>query len=165
MAKETRVILALYVGEESDELTRGAITAALRSYCGAEKQVNFVSFDAGEIATLITKAAVKVETPVAAEVVELNKRTPEDEAVVVIGTIMKDELTHFNATAFLASLMQKINEASVAPNQESNKAFMNALFILSKEDLVISSSLLKKYKLNAQKIALIKRAYNLTSQF
>ena len=159
-----RALVVFFVGEECNEIARGAIIANLRKNCNASDYSEVIEIEGSEIAKDWLKTAVDLDAPIGnAHVVEM--RTPEDEAVIYIGTVMKDELTHFNAAQFIASLSAKINEASVNPHNEENKRFMNALFILSKEDLVISQNLLKKYKLNRQKIALIKRVYTITSTF
>lgn len=89
------------------------------------------------------------------------EKTPEEQAVIYVGTVMKDELSKpWEPEEFIAALTQKIREARIADNDESRR-FMDALFILSQEDLIVSRGLLKKYKLNEKKILLIKRIYNL----
>lgn len=90
--------------------------------------------------------------------------TPEDEAVIYIGSIFKNELANFNPSKFTGALANKIAEASNDPSKESNKRFMNSLFILSKDELLISQNLMKKYKLDRQRISLIKNVYNLLSK-
>jgi acylphosphatase len=162
MAKETRAIIVLFTGEEPDEVVRGAIKHAIRNH--ADERIEIVQLGSEEIVKYLVEGVCKTEKP-AKEASVVTMRTPEDEAVIYIGTQMKDELTHFNAAQFVSALSNKMAEASVNPYSEESKQFMNALFILSKEDLVISQSLLKKYKLNSQRINLIKRVYNLTASF
>lgn len=87
------------------------------------------------------------------------QRNAEEQAVIVIGTTMRDELEHFNPLAFGAAIIEKVNRAKKNPNRETNRAFMNALFVLSQEDVNISQSLLDEYNMDSHKISIIKSIY------
>lgn len=155
---KTRALVVVFTGEPTDEIVRGTIAAVLCKR-GAT-QVDMVELDLKEIAKSIIAAAISDKPEESIE-----NHTPEDEAVILIGTLMKNELAHFNVSTFTAALATKIAEASVNPTSDESKSFMNALFILSKDELLISQSLMKKYKLNHQRINLIKRIYNLSKTF
>ena len=163
MTKETRALIILFCGEEVDEITRGLIITHLRKHCTSDS-VEMIQLGSDEITKAIIEKVCKPDDETKSSAV-IAMRTPEDEAVIFIGTVMKDELSHFNAAHFISALTNKMAEASVNPHTEENKQFMNALFILSKEDLVISKSLLTKYKLSQQRIALIKKVYTLSASF
>lgn len=165
--KEARIIILLFNGEAPNDLTRGAMKAALKKYCKVTSDIEMVALDSEEISRIIVSEKINGE-PQSIEVGEIQdmyRMMPEEKAVIYIGTLMKDELTNFNAVAFTSALLSRINEASTNPSQEDNKAFMNALFILSGEDLRISRTILEKYKLDPQRIALIKHAYSFASSF
>lgn len=126
------------------------------------KSCNTVAIEFAEISELELSMMKKVAD--ATSIDKDDDGTPEDEAVIYIGSIFKNELTNFNPSKFAGALANKIAEASNNPNKESNKRFMNALFILSKDELLISQNLMKKYKLDHQRIKLIKNMYNLLSK-
>ena len=89
--------------------------------------------------------------------------TPEDNAAILIGTTLADSIANYNASNFVKDILAKVEKCKRNPGKKENKAFMNALFILSNEDLRISKGLLDKYGLDPEKIAIIKKTYNFIS--
>jgi hypothetical protein len=89
--------------------------------------------------------------------------TPEDNATILIGTTLADSIANYNASNFVKDILAKVEKCKRNPGKKENKAFMNALFILSNEDLRISKGLLDKYGLDPEKIAIIKKTYNFIS--
>jgi len=87
----------------------------------------------------------------------------EEQAAVFIGTKFEKALKQepYEPMMFAAPLFESISKAHRNPNTTASRSLMNALFILSQEDLNISASLLEKYHLDAEKIKTIKRVYNL----
>lgn len=87
--------------------------------------------------------------------------TPEDEAIVTVALEMEDYLgAMYKVEDFTAALVKKMLVAKKSDTEENNK-FLNSLFILSQENLNVSKTILKKYKMDAKKISLIKKIYNL----
>ena len=107
-------------------------------------------------------AAVAKVVPFEAKKEEV-ELTPEDNAAILIGTIFADSIANYNASNFVKDILAKVEKCKRNPGKKENKAFMNALFILSNEDLRISKGLLDKYGLDPEKIAIIKKTYNFIS--
>lgn len=107
-------------------------------------------------------AAVAKVVPFEAKKEEV-ELTPEDNAAILIGTIFADSIANYNASNFVKDILAKVEKCKRNPGKKENKAFMNALFILSTEDLRISKGLLDKYGLDPEKIAIIKKTYNFIS--
>lgn len=87
------------------------------------------------------------------------KTTPEDQAVRLIGTMFEEELLG-DPIDLIVALSRAIQRAKKKPNNTANKAFMNALFILSQPDLCISKKLLVSHNIDESKIAVIRDLYN-----
>jgi hypothetical protein len=107
-------------------------------------------------------AAVAKVVPFEAKKEEI-ELTPEDNAAILIGTTLADSIANYNASNFVKDILAKVEKCKRNPGKKENKAFMNALFILSNEDLRISKGLLDKYGLDPEKIAIIKKTYNFIS--
>lgn len=107
-------------------------------------------------------AAVAKVVPFEAKKEEV-ELTPEDNAAILIGTALADSIANYNASNFVKDILAKVEKCKRNPGKKENKAFMNALFILSNEDLRISKGLLDKYGLDPEKIAIIKKTYNFIS--
>lgn len=107
-------------------------------------------------------AAVAKVVPFEAKKEEV-ELTPEDNAAILIGTVLADSIANYNASNFVKDILAKVEKCKRNPGKKENKAFMNALFILSNEDLRISKGLLDKYGLDPEKIAIIKKTYNFIS--
>jgi hypothetical protein len=107
-------------------------------------------------------AAVAKVVPFEAKKEEI-ELTPEDNAAILIGTTLADSIANYNASNFVKDILAKVEKCKRNPGKKENKAFMNALFILSNEDLRISKDLLDKYGLDPEKIAIIKKTYNFIS--
>lgn len=161
---ETRAMLFIFVGEEPPvELVRD-IAGMIAGCCNTTGTIDHFEYDSEDIAKAILTA------PLASDVIgglrvqqQMKEHTPEEEAVIYVGTVMKDVLgVKFTPEDFVAALTKKISECRNSHTEEA-KRFMNSLFILSQEGLVISQSILKKYKLNEKKILIIKRVYNLVN--
>ena len=117
----------------------------------------------------VAAATVRNTTTTEASVEEVHTITApitaEDNAAIYVGTIMEEELKHFNPGVLIASLTKRMNDAKKQPNKKANREFMNALFILAQTDLCISREILEKYNLNAEKLLLIKETYNFVSKY
>ena len=61
----------------------------------------------------------------------------------------------------MTHLVKEMANAKKRPNNQMNKEFMNALFILSQPDLNIGKEILKETNLDDDKIAVIRDTYNL----
>ena len=118
-----------------------------------------------DIASAMVTKCIQMQTKIVGESGNFENKdtlTPEDEAIVYIGTIFKDVLARpYNSTVFIHKLMEKIMNAAENPELESSKRLINALFILSQEKLNVSATILKKYNMSKEKIGTIKRVYDL----
>lgn len=162
MSKETRAILLIYTGDQISQETIETIAAVIGAQCDTERIDNFV-YSAEEIAAAIMQGK---RADVATVKPKTQQLTPEDEAVVFIGNVMKDALeAPFDGYNLFKELMLKIDELRNSENTEMRKQFMNALFILSQENLVISKSLMKKYHFSQEKLMTIKKTYNFVTKF
>jgi hypothetical protein len=155
MSKETQAVLLIFDGTEVDKATIVAITNALAECCGTAKVNTFV-YSAKEIADMIIR---NVGTAKTINLQSVDELSPEDNAIIYIGTVMKDALeAPYNNYNLFRALMKKIDELST--DHEERKRFMNALFILSQENLEVSRALMRKYHLSQEKIATIRNTYN-----
>lgn len=148
-----KAMIVYYRGEIND-FDVAKITAAFPVDADV---VGAATLSDNEVATAIAKV---VPFEAKREEAEL---TPEDNAAVLIGTILADSIANYNASNFVKDILAKVEKCKRNPGKKENKAFMNALFILSNEDLRISKGLLDKYGLDPEKIAIIKKTYNFIS--
>lgn len=157
MNKETRAIILIFEGTEVSEETLDVIASAISAQCNTMTVDNFV-YSSKEIADAIMKSDLKCSGTKPAPVIE-EKRTAEDEAIIYIGTIMEEDLKKpFNKYALSGAIIDKIK--NYAPGSVEATRFINALFILSQENLEVSRSLMKKYHFSIEKIAIFKKMYN-----
>lgn len=157
MNKETRAIVLIFEGTEVSAETLDVIAAAIGAQCNTMTVDNFV-YSSKEIADAIMRSDLKCSGIAASPAVETVK-TPEDEAVIYIGTVMKEDLQKpFNKYTLSRAIIDKIN--SYVPGSEDATRFVNALFILSQENLEVSRNLMKKYHFSIEKIAVFKKMYN-----
>ena len=157
MNKETRAIILIFEGTEVSEETLDVIASAISAQCNTMTVDNFV-YSSKEIADAIMKSDFKYGGTRPAPVIEETK-TAEDEAIIYIGTIMEEDLKKpFNKYALSGAIIDKIR--SYEPGSVEAKRFVNALFILSQENLEVSRSLMKKYHFSIEKIAIFKKMYN-----
>ena len=151
-----RYIIIAHNGHQSTDQVRKNIANYLNKSCNTT-EIKFTEISELELSMIEKNFNVEPTD-------KNDNRTPEDEAVIYIGATFRNELADFNPSKFAGALANKIAEASNDPSNEDNKRFMNSLFILSKDELLISQSLMKKYKINHQRIKLIKNVYNLLSK-
>ena len=148
-----KAMIVYYRGEINDfDVTK--ITAAFPVDADV---VGAATLSNDEVAVAVAKV---VPFEAKKEEVEL---TPEDNAAILIGTTLADSIANYNASNFVKDILAKVEKCKRNPGKKENKAFMNALFILSNEDLRISKGLLDKYGLDPEKIAIIKKTYNFIS--
>lgn len=151
----TRALVIFFNGYEPNEPALAKVGAALYESCSA-KDLNCFTFSGKELATMLLKTGSVAVTPVQDE-----EKTPEDEAVIYIGTLLEKDLKEpFDSYKFFRAVMNKIDEFRIHFSEEEHKRLMNALFILSQEDLEVSRKLLKKYHFSQEKILILKKVYN-----
>lgn len=165
---ETRALMFIFTGEEPSNGLVKDLAGMLTHACNVSDHLEYYMLDSDDIAKILSfhmMLKVSKQEQKLYQSAQQKEYTPEEEAVIYIGTVMADVLgAAYKPEDFVATLTQKISEARIEKTEES-KRFMNALFILSQEDLVISQCLLRKYKLNEKKLLLIKRVYNLVSTY
>lgn len=147
-----KAIIVYYRGEINDYDVMKITTA----FPADADVVGATTLSDNEIATAIAKTVSITEE-------KEEKLTPEDNAVILVGTVLAESIANYNASNFVKDILAKVEKCKRNPGKKENKAFMNALFILSTEDLRISKGLLDKYGLDPEKIAIIKKTYNFIS--
>lgn len=154
-----KAIVVMYNGKE---VTPAIIELMCSYFAQAHRMVTSVDVfnDEDVAAALMQNRKEALIVDIQDEQKEPSTRNAEENAIIVVGTAMREALEHFNPLAFGSALIEKINRVRKNPNRENNRAFMNALFVLSQEDLNISQSLLEEYNMDSQKIAIIKSIYN-----
>lgn len=157
MSRQLRAITLLFRGSEPNSETIAALSDIIGMSCQTTG-IEFFTYDSKDLADSLIQS--HKATYVDSGKHELNA---EEQAVVFIGTKFEKALKQepYEPMMFAAPLFESISKAHRNPNTTASKSLMNALFILSQEDLNISASLLEKYHLDAEKIKTIKRVYNL----
>lgn len=156
MNKNLKALIVMYEGDTVSSELVASIGSAINAECRA-KNISVYSYDEKDIANAIIKFATPEEEPKSNH----SEYNAEEKAVIYIGTLFQNVLGQsYKTETFVSALTQKISEARYASDEDS-KAFMNALFVLSQEDLHISQALLRKYRMNESKILIIKRIYNI----
>ena len=158
-----KALIILYQGQELTEAEISSI--AVCTSTNSHKVCSITLLRDIEVAQSIMKAVKTSEIPVETKTAVGTVVTPEDNAVIFLGTMMESELKHFDPGVFIASLVKRVNEAKKQPSKRVNREFMNALFILSQEDLCISKEILDKYNFDSEKIKLVKETYNFVSRY
>ncbi len=149
-----RSLVFLYDGNTPSRQVIGDFAFRLSTECVATNVQAFVGDDKAIAESIIKN--VKAEADVAIE----EEMTAADKAVVFIGETFRDILSHdYTKMGFILELTRMMFQARKHPGVSKNKALMNALFILSQEDLKISKSLLEQYHLDEEKLLVIKEIY------
>lgn len=158
MSKQIQAIVFIYEGEEVDQVTIGRMGANLPA-----DSANSFTFSYKEIVEMLVKAAIKKEVAVNQPCEET---TPEDNAVIYIGTVMEQALKEpFDGYKLFRAVMNKVDEFKSHFSEEEHKKLINALFILSQEDLEVSRALLRKYHFSQEKLLIMKKVYNFITSF
>lgn len=150
---KTNAIVIFYDGAR---LADEAIINALAQACNSDKELEVFHLDSKDIAKTLVKA---IKNAVPEE--ETNEMTAEENAVVYVGTILKEALETNDKISIMMETVNEITKARKKPNDKKNKQFMNALFTLAQGDLNnISPSILREYDMDWEKISIIKGCYN-----
>lgn len=163
MARETRAIILLFEGNEVPIDVIGSIGTEVGTAVNASGDVTSFVFSAAEIAKAILGGESKV---IHFEKPAVEAESPADEAMIYLGNLFKSELEKtptVHAKRTLASAI--LNKINANPASEDSRRITNALHILSEENLDVSKAIMKKYHFTPEKIAVIKKTYNLLSQF
>ena len=158
MNKETRAIVLIFEGTEVSTETLDVISAAIAAQCNTMTVDNFV-YSSKEISDAIMRSDLKYSGVKPVSPVIEPVKTPEGEAIIYIGTVMKEDLQKpFNKYTLSRAIIDKINSYDLGSVEATR--FINALFILSQENLEVSRNLMKKYHFSIEKIAVFKKMYN-----
>ena len=150
---KTNAIVIFYDGAR---LADEAIINALAQVCNSDKELEVFHLDSKDIAkTLVRAKDIVVKED------DTNEMTAEENAVVYIGTILKEALETNDKISIMLETANEIEKARKKPNDKNNKKFINALFTLAQGDFDnISRSILREYNMNWEKISIIKSCYN-----
>jgi hypothetical protein len=157
---ETKVIVLEFVGGPVTPECVSQLSAVIGTYCGANNADVF-TFSAKDLAN-ITVAQLHDVKNVTSNGVEL---TPAEESIVYLYKVMKEPLeATFDPVELASAITDKVIKLKANPNDEQHKRFMNALFILSQDELIISRSLMRKYHFSQEKLLVFKKVYKLLSR-
>lgn len=161
MAKQSRALIFIFNGYEPSTELIEVLGRELGTRCDVIDHVDNFLLDAKDIANAVMRCATK---PVVKQ--EQHEYTAEENAIIFIGSTMREALgSSYKPERFVSALMERIHQARIHPDEGLNKQFMNAMFILSQDNLVVSKALLRKYYMSEAKIALIKNVYNIMKTF
>jgi len=158
MSNATKMLIILFNGRTTvHEAARAEICRTLGELCEATS-VEMMELNARELAIIAAKPIA--EQLQVEEKKESVTKTAEDEAIIYIGNVMKEELSKpkFDPIDFIDVLLHKARDSK---NGADNRALLNAMFILSQDQLHVSESLMKEYNMTPYKIKLIKRCYSI----
>lgn len=161
--KKPRVIVLVFSGEEPDASILATIAANIAATCDTDQVDPFV-LGPKDIASAVL-SGINLNIPSEKDNASECK-TPEDNAAVLIGGLMKKELSKdFTNQFFVASLIDRIRKARKYPNNQLNREFLNALFILSQDNLNLSKSILAETNLNLDRIAIIRDTFTFMQKY
>lgn len=160
--KEPRILTILFIGNELSRKTIAEISAIIHKNTNCDEKLNVSQYTEQDIRNLVTQAeAMKNKGFNSQKDPATTFRTPEDECCIFIGKMFEHILLpEAPITDFMLALIAAISEAKNDPLNEKSRKFMNALFILSQEDLVISKEIMRDMHINEEKLKVIKRIYN-----
>lgn len=163
--KKPRVIVLVFSGEEPDEGVLTTIAANIGAMCNTEVVEPFVLGPKDIAATVLGSVHFGEIFPPKEEKPHECK-TPEDNAAVFVGNLMRKELgDDFTRQFFVASLIDRIRKARKHPSNQLNREFLNALFILSQPDLNLSKTILEETHLDPDRIAIIRDTFNFMQKY
>lgn len=161
--KKRRIIALVFNGEEPNMIVLASLSKVLETACLVEGDVEGYTYDEKDVMNLIAKSLnTTVFKNLPHEESQYACKTPEDNAAVFIGIKMKQVLgANYSPMLLMTNLVKEMANAKKRPNNQMNKEFMNALFILSQPDLNIGKEILEETNLDDDKIAVIRDTYNL----
>jgi hypothetical protein len=159
MSNATKMLIVLFNGRTIHEAARAEICRTLGELCEATS-VEMMELNARELAIVAAKPIAEQLQVEEKKTSGVDVKTPEDEAIVYIGNVMKEELSKpkFDPIDFIDVLLHKARDSK---NGADNRALLNAMFILSQDQLHVSESLMKEYNMTPYKVKLIKRCYSI----
>ena len=162
-----QAIVFLFAGDDPTPALLSEAGGMLAKFCHAEGKMDVRVFSAEDLSKLavVNTMCTATKERAQAKTVPLEK-TPEEEAMIYLGTTMSTALeAPFNEYNLMMALTLQIEKTRSMSDPEPHKRLMNALFILSQENLVISKSLMEKYHFSVKKIATIKKVYNFVTKY
>jgi hypothetical protein len=155
--RQQRAIVIMYIGEEPSVQMVENIVQQVAINCNAQQNVGVQVYSPKDISNILVGNVAKITE----ETTKDEERTPEDQAIIYLGTVLKDALeAPFNEYNLMLGLTLHIQKVKATESEEEIRKLMNALFILSRENLVVSKSLMNKYHFTAKKISTIRKVYN-----
>lgn len=162
-----QAVVFLFTGNEPTPELLNEVGKTLAKFCHAEGKMDIRVFSAEDLSNLVVANIMCTATKdrAKAKIFPLEK-TAEEEAMIYLGTTMSTAFeAPFNEYNLMMALILQIEKTRSMADSEPHKRLMNALFILSQENLVISKSLMEKYHFSVKKIATIKKVYNFVTSY
>lgn len=165
--KKRRIIALVFNGEEPDLIVLARLSKVLETGCQVEGSVEGYTYDEKDVMNLIAKSLnTTAFKNLPHEESQYACKTPEDNAAVFIGGLMRKELVKdYQKTYFVASLIDRIRKAKKHPAEELNKEFWKALRILSGDELNISKTILEEYNLDLEKLSIIRDTFRFITKY
>lgn len=155
-----KAIVILYDGEEPSIAAVTNIAQVVAINCKASR-VDPVVMNEDDIAKILVKSVGRAARNKAEEKTLDKEMTPEDNALIVVGKMFYVSLASHNDFVFYRALISKVAEISENHHADPNNVLKNALHILSRDNLIVSKELLKKYYFDAKKLGMIKQVYQI----
>lgn len=161
-----QAVVFLFMGDDPTPELLNEAGKMLAKFCHAEGKMDIRVFSAEDLSNLVVANTICTATKEGqAKILPLEK-TAEEEAMIYLGTTMSTAFeAPFNEYNLMMALTLQIEKTRSMADPEPHKRLMNALFILSQENLVISKSLMEKYHFSVKKIATIKKVYNFVTSY
>lgn len=153
---EPRAIVIVFQGGEPDVTIATQLVQLIADNCKTPTQdVKVRILDANDLSNLAIKNIISEELEVKPA------EDPIADAIVVIGTVMKDYLgSGYRPDIFMKGLIDKMDQAFESDGQTA-KAFLNALSLISSFQVTSKDKLLKKWRLDQSKLSIIRTIYNI----
>lgn len=165
--KKRRIIALVFNGEEPNVIVLASLSKVLETACQVEGNVEGYTYDEKDVMNLIAKSLNAINfKDLPPEERRYACKTPEDNAVVFIGGLMKKELgKDYQKMHFVASLIDRIRKAKKHPADDLNKEFWKALRILSGDELNVSKTILEEYNLDLERLSIIRDTFRFMTKY
>jgi len=153
---ETRAIIVIFNGTEPNPGTLSRMFGILANECNVKPgEYTCKVLDVDDITNATVKAIITKESKI--EPVE----DPIRDSIVVVGQVLGPYLgSKYKPDKFIDGVVKTIEEAK-DQEDEMSKAFMRGLEIISQFEITGKDTLLRRYRLDQQKLSIIRTIYNM----
>lgn len=154
----TKAILFIFQSElPITESALADLGERMTRHFGISGDIDTTVYSPEEISNLLVTNAKKQAPKIS---FEENKLNPAENAIVFIGTKMREDLVNYvGKAAFKNAVMEKAEEL-LSSDAKMYTAFTKAMRELSRNNIEVSSSLMRKYHFSKEKVFVIKTCYD-----